>query len=218
MMCAARARRRHRNVKALAAEVIVWPHTSFKLWYKMGSCARSEFEDNAETNVLALEVIAGLRTSLKLWCKMRSCARSGFVGNAEIRYSSPGCFLGVFTTAWRFAWFLMFSTGFALTSPWSWWFDRALLWYYDATLDHVRGQNLNAMLKFIVLALGVMAWPRTSLKLWCKIESCARSELEGGTQIQRFGRRGDSLTAHIYGIMMQNEIMCAVRVWRQCWN
>ena len=33
--------------------------------------------------------------------------------------------------------------------------------------------------------------------------SCARSELEGGTQIQRVGRRGDSLTAHIYGTMMQ---------------
>ena len=66
--------------------------------------------------------------------------------------------------------------------------------------------------------LYVMAWPRTSLKLWCENWSCARSELEGGAEIQGFGRWGHSLTAHIFEIMMQNGIMCAVRVWRQCWN
>ena len=108
ILFAARARRRHRNFKALAVEVIVWSRTSFKLWCKRGSCARSEFEDNVETNALALEVIAAPRTSLKLWCKMGSCARSEFDGSAEIHYSRPGGFHGGFMPALHnFVWFPM---------------------------------------------------------------------------------------------------------------
>ena len=76
--------------KVLAVEVIAWPRTSLKLWCKMGSCARSGFEGNVETDVLALEVMAGPRTSLKLWCKMWSCARLEFGGNTEILYSGTG--------------------------------------------------------------------------------------------------------------------------------
>ena len=30
--------------------------------------------------------------------------------------------------------------------------------------------------------------------------------------------RADGLTAHIFDIMMQHWIICAVRIWRQCWN
>ena len=91
-------------------------------------------------------------------------------------------------------------------------------WYYDAKLDHGRGRNLDAMLNFIVLALGAMSWPRASLRLWCKIKSCARSDFDANAAIYCFGPTCGGLAARMFDILMQNLIMCAVRIWRQCWN
>ena len=64
--------------------------------------------------------------------------------------------------------------------PRRFWPDRARLENSDAKWDHVRGHSLKAMPN--VLALEVLAGPRTSLKFRCEMGSCARSGFEGNVE------------------------------------
>ena len=87
--------------------------------------------------------------------------------------------------------------------------DRAHLWNYDAKLNHVRGQSSKAAPKFNVLAVELIVWPRTSMELWCKMKSCARSEFEGNVETNVLALEvmaGPRTSLKLW-------CMCAVRDW-----